>query len=216
MATATNRTKAKARQTRAEASRTRTQARQTGRQAERTVEQAGRTVRTMVEDTAYATVGLGDAAVGAVKSLPETASEAPVRILALPMRAPEVAKTLRTEVVATARRFRGEAQGRFDELAARGRERVESIRSERKVRESIDRSRTARRQVKAAATSVSRAATTGVEAGVQAVEQLGGEPRERYEDMTLEELRELAGQRDIEGRSTMNKDQLVRALTRTS
>ena len=39
-----------------------------------------------------------------------------------------------------------------------------------------------------------------------------GNPNERYEERTVEELRNLAAERSIEGRSKMNKAQLIDAL----
>ena len=39
-----------------------------------------------------------------------------------------------------------------------------------------------------------------------------GSPYERYEERTVEELRNLAAERSIDGRSKMNKSQLIDAL----
>lgn len=39
-----------------------------------------------------------------------------------------------------------------------------------------------------------------------------GNPHERYEDRTVDELRNLAAKHDIEGRSQMDKSQLIEAI----
>ena len=39
-----------------------------------------------------------------------------------------------------------------------------------------------------------------------------GNPNERYEERTLEELKNLAAERSIDGRSKMNKSELIDAL----
>jgi hypothetical protein len=51
---------------------------------------------------------------------------------------------------------------------------------------------------------------------LEAMRRLHGEPATKpFEEMTVKELHALAGDRDIEGRSSMNKAELIDALRRS-
>lgn len=210
MSTATTRTKQQANKTKATATKTAEQAQRAGRQAERTI-------RSVVTDTAYATVGLGDTAVGFVRSLNQRAVQTPQRVIGLRREAPKAVRTLREQSATNARKLRDQAAGEFDELTVRGRTLVGSVRSNRSTQESVDRARTARSQVKAAVTSVGRAVKTQTEALDDAVDAVGTTAstpdRKTLETRNVEQLQAMAAERDIQGRSQMNKRELIAALS---
>ena len=72
--------------------------------------------------------------------------------------------------------------------------------------------RTARTEVKRATTAARSAAGAAARAVSDAAASIDPVDTRPYEDRTVSELRELATARSIEGRSEMNKKQLIRAL----
>jgi hypothetical protein len=221
MATAT--TRSNATKTKQQAKQTTTQAKAATKQARATAQQVERTVTSLLTDSAYATLGAGDRAAAFLRGLNDVRVDVPQRLIDLRDQAPKLARDLRKQTVSTIDELRGQARAEFDALADRGRKRVESIRRSRKVSDANEQLRTARSQVKAAATGVTRAVETNVEAVGKVVGQAGRKPTARtqpqqtgdhrpYEERTLEELGERAAELGIEGRSQMTKDELVKAL----
>jgi hypothetical protein len=72
--------------------------------------------------------------------------------------------------------------------------------------------RTARTQVKRATTAAQNAAGAAARAVSDAAASIDPADSRAYENRTVGELRELAAARSIDGRSEMNKKQLIRAL----
>jgi DNA-binding transcriptional regulator YdaS (Cro superfamily) len=209
---------------------------------------AQRTVRSLLTDSAYATIGAGGAAVELIRSIDRIRAETPRQVRTLGKQAPERLRTLRDQ-----------AGQEFDGLARRGRELVGSIRTSPATRDAADQARTARSRVKAAGTSVRRAADETAEAVSKAADVVARETEPKvdrevvvgsartgeavevrttaehrpqaarattggtgtarkgrdtrsYEDRSVEELRERAKELDIEGRSSMSKEELIAAL----
>lgn len=171
-----------------------------------TARSARRSTVDLLRDGGYATIGATDAAVAYVRRLGERAEQVRVDLPAL--------KTLRnpTELSASLRELGGQVEERFGVLAGRGREVVESLQRNRPMRAAVTRTRVARSQVKAAATSVRSAGEATAEAVEEGVAAVGDHAATDYEELTAAELRDLARDRGIAGHSTMNKAQLIAAL----
>ena len=131
---------------------------------------ARRSLADLLADSAYATVGLGSAAVELARSLDRVRLQAPRRALELGRAAPERLRGARDRGVAGARTLPDVASREFDGLARRGRDLVGAVRGSVATGRALDRARAARSRVKAAATSVGRAAEGAAQAADRAAE----------------------------------------------
>jgi hypothetical protein len=166
---------------------------------------AGRAGVSLLRDGGYATIGATDAAVSYVRGVGTRANEARGALRSLKLPTP-------TEVTESLRGLGADVEEQFGSLAGRGREVVGSLQGNRATKTAVERGRVARSQVKAATTSVQRAGAAAVDAVDEAADRVGDRADVDYADMTVEELRSIARARDLEGRSDMNKVELVEAL----
>jgi hypothetical protein len=104
----------------------------------------------------------------------------------------------------------------YRERAERGHALMDRLLGRRSVEEARRQVRAARAKARAAATSAVRAAdATGRAVKDTADAATASADTRPYEARTREELYELAGERNLEGRSSMTKAELIAALRRT-
>lgn len=166
---------------------------------------ASRSTVGLLRDGGYATIGATEAAVSYVRQLGAKANELRGSLRTLKLPAP-------AEVSSSLRDIGDEVEQQFESLAGRGRQLVASLQGSRATQTATDRARVARSQVKAAGTSVRRAGDAAADAVDQAADGVGSRTEPDYASMTVDELRSLARARDIDGRSDMNKAELIAAL----
>jgi Rho termination factor, N-terminal domain len=145
-------------------------------------ERAQRRLRSLLTDSAYATIGAGGAAVQFVRSIDRIRADAPKQARELRREAParlrqlreqgmsgarsaiDGAIGLRKQGASGARELRDQAGKEFDDLARRGRELVGAVRGSAAARQAASQLRAARSRVKAAGTSSARAAADSASA----------------------------------------------------
>jgi hypothetical protein len=141
-----------------------------------------RSLRGFLADSAYATLGLGAAAVELARSVDRVRVAAPRQARTIGRQVPKRLVGAADRGISSVRSLPERATREFDSLSRRGRDLVGAIGGSAATREAVDR---ARSRVKAAGTSVSRAA----EGAVQAAERAGSVVADRTEPGEHREVR---------------------------
>jgi Rho termination factor-like protein len=144
-----------------------------------------RSLRGFLADSAYATLGLGAVAVEVARSVDRVRVAAPRQACTIGRQVPERLVGAADRGISTVRSLPEWATREFDSLSRRGRDLVGAIGGSAATGEAVDRARSARSRVKAAGTSVSRAA----EGAVQAAERAGSIVADRTEPSEHREVR---------------------------
>jgi hypothetical protein len=144
-----------------------------------------RSLRGFLADSAYATLGLGVAAVELARSVDRVRVAAPRQARTIGRQAPQRLVRAADRGISSVRSLPERATREFDSLSRRGRDLVGAIGGSAATGEAVDRAGSARSRVKAAGTSVSRAA----EGAVQAAERAGSVVADRTEPSEHREVR---------------------------
>jgi Rho termination factor, N-terminal domain len=128
-----------------------------------------RSLRGFLADSAYATLGLGAVAVELARSVDRVRVAAPRQARSIGRQVPKRLVWAADRGISSVRSLPERATREFDSLSRRGRDLVGAIGASAATGEAVDRASSARSRVKAAGTSVSRAA----EGAVQAAERAG-------------------------------------------
>lgn len=181
-----------------------------------------RSLRGFLADSAYATLGLGAAAVELARSVDRVRVAAPRQARTLGRQVPKRLVGAADRGISSVRSLPERATREFDSLSRRGRDLVGAIGGSAATREAVDRAG----NVVADRTEPSEHREVRVEPAEVQVKPSRAQVRTRpakapgsrrrmptpYEERTLAELQERARELGIEGRASMSKDELITAL----
>lgn len=154
-------------------------------------------------------------ALGLVAKTIRRGSEVVAYATAAPFRLARATREAPASVVRAARRAPARAVSALRESEEAGRRTLDRMLGRKSAVRAQEQIRAARSKAKSVTTSARKAAQASVTAVAEAA-RATIDPRDSrpYEDRTRNELYDLACERDVQGRSEMNKKQLIKALRR--